>query len=86
MAQSPRPVASPAGTSVNDLRDASTLPYAWYVDPGKFALEHARIFSRTWQYVGHVGRVASPGDFFTTPRRAAGRRHTRRRGAPPRAP
>jgi carnitine monooxygenase subunit len=66
MAQSPRPVASPAGTSANDPRDASTLPYAWYVDPGKFALEHARIFSRTWQYVGHVGRVASPGDFFTT--------------------
>ena len=37
-----------------------------YVDPGTFELEQQRIFSRTWQYVGHVGRVAAPGDFFTT--------------------
>jgi choline monooxygenase len=44
----------------------ATLPYEWYVDPGAFELEQGRIFSRTWQYVGHVGRVASPGDFFTT--------------------
>jgi phenylpropionate dioxygenase-like ring-hydroxylating dioxygenase large terminal subunit len=45
--------------------DASTLPYEWYVDPDTFELELARIFSRTWQYVGHVDRVAEPGDFFT---------------------
>src|SRR5918994_1784486 len=45
--------------------DASTLPYEWYVDPGTFELERQRIFSSTWQYVGHVGRVGSTGDFFT---------------------
>ena len=34
--------------------------------PAISRLELQRIFSRTWQYVGHVGRVAAPGDFFTT--------------------
>jgi phenylpropionate dioxygenase-like ring-hydroxylating dioxygenase large terminal subunit len=48
------------------MADASTLPYDWYVDHGKFELELQRIFSRTWQYVGHASRVAAPGDFFTT--------------------
>jgi choline monooxygenase len=40
-------------------------PWAWYSDRDVWALEHERIFSRSWQYVGHVGMVARTGDFFT---------------------
>ena len=64
MAEGPTSVASRTGQPVGGPDDAATLAYEWYVDPGKFELEQQRIFSRTWQYVGHVGRVAAPGDFF----------------------
>ncbi len=66
MAEGPMSVASRTEQPVHGPDDASTLPYEWYVDPGGFELERQRIFSRTWQYVGHAGRVAAPGDFFTT--------------------
>jgi choline monooxygenase len=46
--------------------DPATLPYEWYVDSAAFDAERDRIFSQTWQYVGNVSRVATPGDFFTT--------------------
>jgi len=42
-----------------------TNPWSWYSDGDVWALEQERIFTRTWQYVGHVGSVARPGDFFT---------------------
>ena len=31
-----------------------------------FATEREKIFSRTWQVVGHVSRISNPGDYFTT--------------------
>jgi phenylpropionate dioxygenase-like ring-hydroxylating dioxygenase large terminal subunit len=66
MAEVSTTVASRTEQTAHDSDDASTLPYAWYVDPDRFEQERQRIFSRTWQYVGHVGGVAAPGDFFTT--------------------
>ena len=30
-----------------------------------YAAECERIFNRSWQYAGHTGQVAKPGDFFT---------------------
>ncbi len=42
-----------------------TLPASWYEDPAVYRLEQERIFRRTWQYAGHVDRVARPGDYFT---------------------
>ena len=42
-----------------------TLPAAWYTDPAVFVRERARIFRRSWQYVGLTEQVARPGDFFT---------------------
>ena len=51
---------------VRALEDPATLSYHWYSDPSVLEAEQQRIFSRTWQYVGHVDRVAAPGDFFTT--------------------
>ena len=41
-----------------------TLPYAWYSDPDVLQREHERIFSPSWQYVGHTGLVPEPGSFF----------------------
>src|SRR5262249_48634927 len=42
-----------------------TLPWSWYTDPNVLRLEQERIFTRTWQYVGHTGQAAEPGSFFT---------------------
>ena len=43
-----------------------TLPAAWYTEPSWFELEHERIFERSWQYVGWLGKLSSPGSFLTT--------------------
>jgi phenylpropionate dioxygenase-like ring-hydroxylating dioxygenase large terminal subunit len=47
------------------LSEASTLPYRLYVDPKTLEKEKDKIFSRTWQFAGHVSQVKKPGDFFT---------------------
>jgi phenylpropionate dioxygenase-like ring-hydroxylating dioxygenase large terminal subunit len=41
-----------------------TLPWSWYSDPDVLRREQERIFRRTWQYVGHVGRLEAVGDRF----------------------
>ena len=43
---------------------ARTLPWSWYADPEVLRREQERIFRRTWQYVGHAGRVEKVGDRF----------------------
>jgi phenylpropionate dioxygenase-like ring-hydroxylating dioxygenase large terminal subunit len=43
-----------------------TLPWSWYADPEVLRREDARIFARTWQYVGHTGEVAENGSFFAS--------------------
>jgi phenylpropionate dioxygenase-like ring-hydroxylating dioxygenase large terminal subunit len=40
-----------------------TLPWSTYADPALAPLERERIFASSWQYVGHVGQLASPGYF-----------------------
>ncbi|MDP6975347.1 MAG: aromatic ring-hydroxylating dioxygenase subunit alpha [Acidimicrobiales bacterium] len=37
----------------------------WYTDPGTFAEELDRIFTRTWQLVGHAGQLRNAGDYLT---------------------
>ena len=49
-----------------DIARAWTLPAFLYFEPAAFAEERAKIFSRTWQVVGHASQVANPGDYFTT--------------------
>src|SRR5271168_4365475 len=56
--------ANPPLASALDRGD--TLPASWYLDPEIFRAEKERILHRSWQYVGHTGQVARPGDFFTT--------------------
>jgi choline monooxygenase len=49
-----------------DICRAWSLPAFFYTDPSVLALEHEKIFAKTWQVVGHCHQVANPGDFFTT--------------------
>jgi choline monooxygenase len=49
-----------------DIGRAWSIPAPLYTDPSVLALEHEKIFSRTWQVVGHRHQLANPGDFFTT--------------------
>lgn len=49
-----------------ELQLGMTLPSTWYVDEDSFEAEKRRIFHRSWQYVGNIAQVTSPGDFFTT--------------------
>ena len=49
-----------------DIARAWTLPASLYFEPAVFAEERTKIFSRTWQVVGHSSQVQTPGDYFTT--------------------
>jgi len=48
-----------------DIARASTLPAALYFSPATYEDEKAKLFSSTWQVVGHVHQAANPGDYFT---------------------
>src|SRR5690606_21764429 len=43
----------------------NALPYYAYTDPHIYREELEKIFSRSWQFVGHSSQVAQPGDYFT---------------------
>ena len=43
-----------------------TYPWSWYTDSDVLRAEEDRIFARSWQYVGHAGELAQPGDYFAT--------------------
>src|SRR5579859_4708816 len=49
-----------------EIARAWTLPADVYFGEKTLAAEKEKIFSRTWQVVGHSSQVASPGDYFTT--------------------
>ena len=49
-----------------EIARAWTLPAHLYTSADVFTVEKEKIFSRTWQVVGHASQVASPGDYFTT--------------------
>lgn len=49
-----------------DIARAWTLPAALYTEEGSvFTKEKQKIFSRSWQVVGHRSQVVNPGDYFT---------------------
>ena len=43
---------------------ASTIPARWYTDPAMLTAERTKVFGRTWQAVGHAGKVAAPGSYL----------------------
>jgi choline monooxygenase len=49
-----------------DIARAWTLSAQFYVDPSIAVQEEDKIFSRTWQLVGHHDQASQPGDYFTT--------------------
>ncbi|MFN0043441.1 MAG: aromatic ring-hydroxylating oxygenase subunit alpha [Alphaproteobacteria bacterium] len=51
-----------AGTR-RDVRDAVTLPPWCYASETFYRREFDRIFMKTWNFVGHSGRIPNPGDF-----------------------
>src|SRR5215472_11467515 len=44
-----------------DITVASTIASDFYCDAETFALSRERIFARTWQWLGDLGDVATPG-------------------------
>lgn len=58
--------ADPADVMARMEQLGEPLPLVWYADDEITALEGERIFSRSWQYVGHVGQLGDPGCFITT--------------------
>lgn len=59
------PDFTPEALAPAPIETALTLPSAWYTDPRVLAFERDAVFARTWQYVGHVSRLARPGDYLT---------------------
>jgi choline monooxygenase len=49
-----------------DIAQAWSLPALFYTGAETLISENQRIFSCTWQVVGHRDRLAKPGDYFTT--------------------
>jgi choline monooxygenase len=45
------------------LERAWTIPSAWYTDPRVFELEQRTVFARSWQVVGRIDQVRTPGQF-----------------------
>ena len=48
------------------LAQADKVHRSVYTDPAIFELEIARIWEKTWIYVGHESQVAEPGQYFAT--------------------
>jgi choline monooxygenase len=46
------------------LPRAETIPSAWFTEPRFHDLDSEAIFARTWQGIGHVGRLPEPGSWF----------------------
>ena len=51
---------------VGDLVRPDAVNARVYSNPVLFRLEMHRIFTRSWNYVGHASQVPAPGDFFQT--------------------
>jgi choline monooxygenase len=47
------------------LKEAFTIPAAWYLDERIEDLERENVFGRNWIAVGRADQVAATGDFFT---------------------
>lgn len=45
------------------LEKSETIPSNWYTDKNIFVFEKKAIFSREWQYAGHISQLANVGDF-----------------------
>ena len=61
-----RPTLATSGQPLSEDPSRSwTIPSRLYTDPDVYADEKQAIFARTWHYVGHLSRLAEPGDYLT---------------------
>ena len=67
-------------TGIRELVKPDRVHRSVYLDESIFEMEMERIYARAWIYVGHASQVPKPGDFLTTPDRAAARRVVASRG------
>jgi len=44
-----------------DIRKAQTIPVSYYKDASLYEADKERIFSPSWQYIGHTGQLPLPG-------------------------
>ena len=49
---------------IEPLERSETIPSSWYTDPEILRFENECVFSKFWQYVGHVAQIKDPGDHF----------------------
>jgi choline monooxygenase len=57
-------VATAPAASVG-IESAKTPSAEWYTQPDFLVLEKERVFMRSWQAVGRIDEVATPGQYFT---------------------
>jgi len=57
----------PRSAILEALGRGESLPAWWYTDPALLDREVARIFRRSWQYLGPAAKLARPGDFPLLP-------------------
>ncbi len=70
--KSPRTCHSRADMVIDNKQDGLfRVNRQAFTDPDILALEHERVFERTWIYAGHTSEVPQPGDFRS--RKVAGR-------------
>ncbi|HEY6395950.1 MAG TPA: hypothetical protein VIX82_00705 [Solirubrobacteraceae bacterium] len=55
-----------AGAAEEALARKLHVPARWYSDPEIDAFELERIFSRSWQYAGPLGKLEQPGDHIVS--------------------
>lgn len=50
--------------AVSPIERSQTIPSDWYINPEFHQIDSQAVFLQTWQWVGHLGKVANPGDYF----------------------
>ncbi len=63
MSPSETRVSIEGSTNPFPMGEVSSVPAERYYDPGFAALEHERLWSRTWQMACRLEEIPSPGDF-----------------------
>jgi choline monooxygenase len=46
------------------LEKSQTIPSNWYTDKNIFEFEKEAVFSKEWQYAGHISQLTTVGDYF----------------------
>ena len=54
----------PEDLTIVPIERSETIPSSWYTHPEMHAVDDRSIFSTTWQNVGHVSQLPSPGDYL----------------------